>query len=535
MSKKNARSRKWAPDRRPDSGSKSLSESPDAAISGENHFATRRRLNAFVSLMRTLPDTDPLLSRMGKGIPALRELLADSHLEAVWSVRCSTAAGAEWFVEAGAEGAQEKEAAGSFESELKNLDVPRIIEEMMDAVAYGYSPLEIIWEAHEGKWGIGNIVGKPAEWFEFTPENRLVLRTGSGGQEEPPENRFLLVQHWASYVNPYGSKVFSKCYWPLTFKKKGWQWWAVFVEKYGGAFLFGKYPNNVDDKYKADLLDALEALVADSVAILPEGSEVTIESLANKGAASSIHKEFIDTANAEVSKAVLGQTLTTEIGNKGSYAAAQAHNLVRKDLAESDRRRISAAFNRLAAVYTFYNFGGGVTPPRFEFVQDEDLQIERAKRDVLIPQMGWRPTKSYVSREYGIPEEELEPAGETSGGGLFSNRPAAAPYTGQDSRRNRSPVGLFASKTDRAAARDERLMGEFSGLMARAGQQELDEAVESYVDALGTVDNFEDAAAVLQKAYRRRDAGGFAGLIDEVRYAAAGIGGARRRRGKHGN
>ncbi|MDR2343563.1 MAG: hypothetical protein LBD86_03425, partial [Spirochaetaceae bacterium] len=79
-----------------------------AALAAGNHFATRARLNDFVRLMRTLPDSDPVIKRMGKGIPALRELLIDSHLESVWTVRCSTAAGAEWFVGAGAEGRKRK-------------------------------------------------------------------------------------------------------------------------------------------------------------------------------------------------------------------------------------------------------------------------------------------------------------------------------------------------------------------------------------------------------------------------------------------
>jgi phage gp29-like protein len=204
-------------------------------IAAGNHFATRARFNDFTRLMRTLPDSDPVIKRMGKGIPALRELLIDSHLESVWTVRCSTTAGADWFVEAGSKGTKEKAAAEAFRNELKRLDIPRIIEEMMEAVAYGYSPLEIIWEVHERRWGIGNLVGKPPEWFEFDQDNRLVFRTGIIGQEALPENRFLLVQHHASYTNPYGSKVFSKCFWPVTFKRKGWQWWTVFIEKYGGG------------------------------------------------------------------------------------------------------------------------------------------------------------------------------------------------------------------------------------------------------------------------------------------------------------
>jgi hypothetical protein len=77
----------------------------------ENRFATRQRANDFVRLMRTLPDPGPILRKTGRGITALRELLTDSHLESVWSARCSVASGAEWFCAAGGEGRREKEAA----------------------------------------------------------------------------------------------------------------------------------------------------------------------------------------------------------------------------------------------------------------------------------------------------------------------------------------------------------------------------------------------------------------------------------------
>jgi phage gp29-like protein len=275
-------------------------ETLEKTEAAENQFATRQRANDFVRLMRTLPDPDPILRKMGRGITALQELLTDSHLESVWSVRCSAASGAEWFCAAGGEGRREKEAAEEFAGQLGALDVPRVIEEMMDAVAYGYSPLEVIWEADGGRWGIGDIVGKPPQWFEFDQNNRLVFKTGAAGTEELPANRFLIARHRPSYANPYGVKVFSKCYWPATFKKNGFRWWTVFVEKYGGAFLYGKYPNNAGSQFKAELLNALENMISDAVAIAPEGSEITIESLASKGSVSTVHSEYIEAANKEI-------------------------------------------------------------------------------------------------------------------------------------------------------------------------------------------------------------------------------------------
>ncbi|MDR3356482.1 MAG: DUF935 domain-containing protein, partial [Spirochaetaceae bacterium] len=402
------------PDKRPDKGGNRESESLIDNSAEGLQFATRQRANDFLRLMRTLPDPDPVLRKMGRGITALQELLTDSHLESVWSVRCSATSGAQWFCASGGDGRRETEAAELFSGQLDKLDIPRVIEEMMDAVAYGYSPLEVLWTRDGEQWGIGDIVGKPPQWFEFDRENRLVFKTGPSGTEELPPNRFLLARHRPSYANPYGVKVFSKCYWPVTFKKNGFRWWTVFVEKYGGAFLYGKYPNNASEHYKAELLNALEKMIADAVAIAPEGTEITIESAKEKGAAGSVHADYIKTANAEISKAVLGQTLTTEIGDKGSYAASATHNRVREDLAASDRRRICELFNRLAAVWTLYNFGAETAPPQFQFVKDEDLQSGRAERDTKLYAVGWRPTKAYLMKQYELEEEDFdlaEPSG----------------------------------------------------------------------------------------------------------------------------
>jgi phage gp29-like protein len=538
-----SRFEKWSPVARVDGVKESLDEAPEVNLAGGNHFATRERANDFARLMRSLPDPDPVLRKMGKSITALQELLVDSHLESVWSIRCSAVSGREWFISAGEGGGKkEQEAAGSFAEQLKALDVPRIIEEMMDAVAYGYAPLEILWKPDNGLWGIQNIVGKPPQWFEFDPDNRLVFSGGRIAIEPAPENRFVLVQHKATYLNPYGDKVFSKCFWPAAFKRKGWQWWTVFVEKYGGAFMYGKYTNNASEADKAALMGALEMMIADAVAIAPEGSEITIDSLANKGGLSNVHAEYINAANAEMSKAVLGQTLTTELsGDTGSYAAGQIHNEVREGLALADRRRVSAAFNRLAAVYTHYNFGSGVLPPTFEFVKDKELYAEQAERDVKMYSFGWRPQKTYIMREYGIPEEDFDMAGETesakeprfSGAAQarrFANAPAPSCSCGGHTEKKPNFLerlrSLFASKDERAAAKDERLMGEFEEQMLQAGQDELNKIIEGVRGCAGNSGYLRGGGSGIGGTMRYKPACGCCPLDRRNTVCGAGIGGA---------
>lgn len=536
MSRKQRNFQNWGPGSKTDRVSEGLADRPEVNLAGGDHFATRARANDFVRLMRTLPDPDPILRKMGRGISALQELLTDSHMESVWSVRCSTVSGSEWFIEAGADGKREQEASDAFAEQLAALDIPRVIEEMMDAVAYGYSPLEVLWELDGVRWGIGGIVGKPPQWFEFDQNNRLVFRTGAVGIEEIPENRFLLVRHRPSYANPYGDKVFSKCFWPVTFKKNGFRWWTVFVEKYGGAFMYGKYPNNAGEEYKTELLGALEKMISDAVAIAPEGSEITIEALANKGSVSNVHAEYIAMANSEISKAVLGQTLTTEIGDKGSYAASKTHNMVREDLAAADRRRIAAAFNRLASVFTFYNFGAEVVPPVFSFVKDEDLQPARAKRDVDLYALGWRPKKSYIAREYGMQEEdfdlfEAKQSFATQVGGRpghshdrLAAATAATPTAKKPKGLAERFAALFASKEDKAAAKDDALLGDYEETLLGKAQEDMDAKIDALVDAAGQAATYEDALEALVSAYGRLDFARGSELLDNARYAASQIG-----------
>jgi hypothetical protein len=68
-------------------------------------------------------------------------------------------------------------------------------------------------------------------------------------------------------------------------------------------------------------------------------------------------------------------------------------------------------------------------------------------------------------------------------------------------------------------------MAEFEKQMLSAGQDEVNKIVKGFVDALGIVDNYEAAVPALAEAYGKDSLSDFAHVIDEVRYAAQGIGG----------
>jgi hypothetical protein len=135
-------------------------------------------------------------------------------------------------------------------------------------------------------------------------------------------------------------------------------------------------------------------------------------------------------------------------------------------------------------------------------------------------------------REYGMPEEEFDLASASGQGfsrpGLLSNHSASCTCGCRDGAAKTSAFqklrSLFTSRDEKADAKGAKLMEAFAGLMLQKGQDEIDAACEAYADALGSVNNYDDAAAALQTAFENRSPDELAHLIDEVRFAAQGIG-----------
>ena len=84
---------------------------------------------------------------------------------------------------------------------------------------------------------------------------------------------------------------------------------------------------------------------------------------------------------------------------------------------------------------------------------------------------------------------------------------------------------FFADKQRKKQLQDRMLMEQFNAAMQEKGQAEIDKSIESYVNALGMVDDYKDASKALLAAYKTRSLDDFASCIDNVRFAAIGVAG----------
>lgn len=373
-------------------------------------IASRKRARYSVSAnQKLLPNPDVILRKAGKTIEAYRDLLKDAHVASCVQSRKAGLLALEW--EINAENAQ-TDIVDLVKKQFESLDLPRILSELMDASLFGYSISEVMWRYDGDDHCIASdIIGKPQEWFRFDERGQPYFTAANTlDGEELEDRKFIVVQHSPSYLNPYGEAVLSRCYWPVTFKKQLLSHMMVFAEKYGMPYMISYYDPFIGGGASSvsSTEKSLDDLHADGTGVFPNTQRVEILDTA-KTPSIDVYMRGIVFFNAEVSKAVLSQTLTTEQGDTGSYAMSQTHLMVRKDVVDADRRLIERAMNTFVRWLVDINWMDVESYPTFRMYEQTDVDQALVQRDVsLATGLGVRFGKDYISEAHNIDPRQFE-------------------------------------------------------------------------------------------------------------------------------
>ncbi|MDF0606640.1 DUF935 domain-containing protein [Neisseriaceae bacterium TC5R-5] len=372
-------------------------------------IATRDRSIDFHTLGMYLPNPDTVLKALGKDIKVYRELRADAHVGGCVRRRKAAVKALEWGLD---KDKAKTSVAKSISSIFADLDLSRIMTEMLDAVLYGYQPMEIIWQKVGAYLVPVDIIGKPADWFIYDQDNQLRFRSKQHRihGEELPARKFLVARQDASYDNPYGFADLSMCFWPTTFKKGGLKFWVKFTEKYGAPWLIGKHPRSATDAETNKLLDSLEDMVQDAVAVIPDDASVEIKEAAGKTGSAEVYERLLHFCRSEVSIALLGQNQTTEANS--TRASAQAGLEVTHDIRDGDKAVVEEAFNTLIRWVTELNFNAA-TRPVFSLWEQQEVDKVLAERDEKLVRAGAKLTPAYFKRAYSLQDGDLAEGAQT--------------------------------------------------------------------------------------------------------------------------
>lgn len=376
--------------------------------------ATRSRSIDFMGLSAILPNPDSVLRKQGTSIQVYQNLMTDARVGSAVRRRKSAVKAMEMEIEVGSSG---KRVHSEIKAIFADLDIERIIDEMLNASLYGYQPMEIEYAQVGGMLCPVDVVGKPPGWFMFDSENNLRFRSKGNllRGELLPERKFLLPRQSPTFDNPYGFADLSMCFWPLTFKKGGMRFWLTFAEKYGVPFLIGEVPTHATEEQREAMRDELENMVQDAVAVIDSGSKIGLVESGGKSGSVETFKALVEACNADINIALTGTNQTTE--KDTNHASASAGQGVSEDLRDGDAAIVAAAFNQLVRWIVELNFGN-VARPIVQFWDTKQLEQKRSKRDADNYAAGARFTPKYFMRVYGYQEDDLEQATQAPGTSL---------------------------------------------------------------------------------------------------------------------
>lgn len=371
-------------------------------------FATKDKIELYQHLYTSLPDPDKILCDNNYDYNILRDLMNDPHLIAAIQQRKMQVMQMGWEIECEGNDKLKNRAMDI----IREMPLSEIINGILDAVLFGFSVGEIDWEIYNGEIIPVNVISKPQEWFVFNKENELMMRKYINGGyvfeegRKLPEYKFIITQYQPTYTNPYGEKVLSRCYWPITFKRGGIEFWQLMMERFGMPYLIGRYATGATEPEKEQLLDDLKQMVKDSISVFEVGKEIEIKESPQYDVG-QLYEKLVEFHNKEISKAVLTVTLTTEVERAGSYKAAEIHKEMLNYLGITDKKLVEKALNKMFEYYTILNYGD-VAYPRVKLNKKEAVADHSAERDKLLTEMGVKFTREYYKKRYNLAEGDFE-------------------------------------------------------------------------------------------------------------------------------
>lgn len=344
----------------------------------------------------------------------------DLHYAGVLGTRKRQVAQLDIKVEAAEDTPEAKAHADWIEAGLKRDTLQGELFDMLDSVGKGLSFNEIIWDSSEGDWMVSQIAWRDPRWFRFNRDDGVtpvllgdydgegVANVGfpgiAPGETPLVPFKFIVPVIRAKSGLPIRSGLARLVAWAWMFKAFTQRDWAIFSQTFGQPVRVGKYPAGSSESDKDTLFTAVANIAGDCAAIIPETMVIEFIESKNVGQGADLYEKRCDWLDRQVSKAVLGQTATTD-AIAGGHAVGQEHRQVQEDIERADARALSSVLNRdLVRPWIDLQFGKQKLYPRLSIgrAEDKDIKLTVESAVKLVP-MGLQVERSYFNDLLGIP------------------------------------------------------------------------------------------------------------------------------------
>jgi len=277
------------------------------------------------------------------------------------------------------------------------------------AIGRNVALAELVWEASAA--GLRLVEVLPVDFARLTlgPLDEIRVVTDEAPQEgvAPPPDKFIVHVPHAAGAHPARGGLLRATALAYIGKRFAIKDWLIFAEVFGMPVRMARYAPGATPEEKRELLEMLRLLGADATGIFSKAVEVEILQSRLPGEV-NLYENLCYYFDREISKAWLGQTLTTDtMRMRASAGAAAVHDRVRQDIRDDDLRKEARTIRRdLLTPLTRFQFGPDAPVPCFQRLPNHALEPERLARvlDVAVNQLGAKVPASWVHAALGLPQ-----------------------------------------------------------------------------------------------------------------------------------
>lgn len=344
----------------------------------------------------------------------------EAHYGSVLGTRKRAVEGLDIVVEAASEASRDEDIAAAISAQVKRPEFDQLIRDLLDGLGKGRSTCEIMWRTGS-LWEPKEFIWRDPRYFRYNPEDprelRLIDEQDTYLGIPLPDYKFITHTPKLKTGLPVRdglARLVSVSYMCKSFTLKDWM---AFSELFGMPIRVGRYGAGA----KEDDIDVLRSAVAnigsDAAAIIPESMRIEfIERVTGSGGGHQLFEKLAEWLDKQISKAVLGQTATTE-GTAGKLGNEEAQQEVRQDILTSDAKGLSSTLNRyFVKPFVDLNFGVQEAYPQITlFVpKPENISALVEALSKLVPH-GLRVKQSQIRDKLGLEDPEdgdelLQPA-----------------------------------------------------------------------------------------------------------------------------
>jgi phage gp29-like protein len=188
------------------------------------------------------------------------------------------------------------------------------------------------------------LVPVPHDLLDFTEGDLRIYDVDEEGKplgtSQPVDpNRYIVHRgHTLTLPDQWGGPLRSLIWWYFLGTQDR-EWWARFLDRYGAPFLVGHY-DQADDDSRSILMQAFSLATTLGGIVVSRSTDVELKQAATKDAGEAF-EVFHRVANQEISKLILGQTLSSDAQSTGlGSGVANEQGEIRQDKRQADARRL---------------------------------------------------------------------------------------------------------------------------------------------------------------------------------------------------